>query len=121
MAPESLSFRITRNTEDLAQTIHALSQRLVTLELRLAALELQRNGEQTTDQPAMDPEESTCLDNVERLLSDCRELLAIETHVPVVAAEPGPSIADEVASAVAAMAMPATRDLEDGIAPYQAA
>ena len=41
MAAESVSFRITRNTEDLAQTTHALSQRVVKLEHRLQALELQ--------------------------------------------------------------------------------
>lgn len=35
MAPESVSFRITRNTEDLAQTIHILSQRVMKLEQRL--------------------------------------------------------------------------------------
>lgn len=117
MTAESLSFRISRNTEDLAQTIHALSQRLVTLELRLAAMEVQLSTHQTTAAPVMDPQESVCLDNVERLLGDCRELLAIETSVPLVASETSASIADEVASAVASMALPA----EDGIAAYQAA
>jgi len=70
MASESVSFRITRNAEDLAETIHALSHRLVRLEQRLAALELQ------LDWPAdQDPQEISSLNNVERLLTDCRHLL----------------------------------------------
>ncbi|WP_315857014.1 hypothetical protein [Cyanobium sp. WAJ14-Wanaka] len=72
MAPESVSFRITRNAEDLAETIHALSHRLVKLEQRLAALEIQldhRNQEE--------PPDLASLDNVERLLNDCRNLLEI--------------------------------------------
>jgi hypothetical protein len=40
MTASSVSFRIARHTEDLAQTIHALSQRLVRLDERLAALEV---------------------------------------------------------------------------------
>jgi len=77
MAPESVSFRISRNAEDLAETIHALSHRLVRLEQRLAALELQldRLAER-------DPQEISSLDNVERLLTDCRHLLEMD---------PGPS------------------------------
>jgi uncharacterized membrane protein YccC len=72
MAFESVSFRISRNAEDLAQTVHALSQRLVRLEQRLEATELQldRHGER-------DPKEITSLDNVERLLVDCRALLEL--------------------------------------------
>ena len=72
MASESVSFRISRNAEDLAQTVHALSQRLVRLEQRLEATELQldRQGE-------CDPQEITSLDNVERLLVDCRALLEL--------------------------------------------
>ena len=72
MAYESVSFRISRNAEDLAQTVHALSQRLVRLEQRLEATELQldRQGER-------DPKEITSLDNVERLLVDCRALLEL--------------------------------------------
>lgn len=73
MASESVSFRISRNAEDLAETIHALSHRLVRLEQRLAALELQ------LDRPAeRDPQEISSLDNVERLLTDCRHLLAMD-------------------------------------------
>lgn len=72
MAYESVSFRISRNAEDLAQTVHALSQRLVRLEQRLEATELllDRHGE-------CDPQEITSLDNVERLLVDCRALLEL--------------------------------------------
>lgn len=73
MASESLSFRITRNTEDLAHTIHALSQRVVRLEQRLVALELQVDHQQ---EPLSDPQELHALDTVERVLADCRELLA---------------------------------------------
>lgn len=87
MASETLSFRITRNTEDLAQTIHSLSQRLVKLEQRLAAMELQLDHQERSESD-VDPEELVCLDNVERLLADCRELLAIE------GVELAPSLAD---------------------------
>ena len=73
MASESVSFRISRNAEDLAETIHALSHRLVRLEQRLAALELQLD--RTTER---DPQEISSLDNVERLLTDCRHLLELE-------------------------------------------
>ncbi|WP_216904279.1 hypothetical protein [Synechococcus sp. CCY 9618] len=76
MAPASVSFRISRNAEDLAETIHALSQRLVTLEQRLAAMELQASRQ---TQP--EPEELASLDNVERLLQDCRHLLEIDGTV----------------------------------------
>ena len=41
MASESVSVRISRHTQDLAETIHALSQRLVNLEQRLGVVELQ--------------------------------------------------------------------------------
>lgn len=75
MAPESVSFRISRNAEDLAQTVHALSQRLVKLEQRLAAIDLQLDR-----QSERDPRETTSLDNVERLLLDCRTLLEISDH-----------------------------------------
>ena len=82
MAPESVSFRITRNAEDLAETIHALSHRLVKLEQRLAALELQLER-----RSAHDPEEITSLNNVERLLTDCRTLLEL-TPSPLADASP---------------------------------
>ncbi len=70
MVSESVSFRISRNAEDLAHTVHALSQRLVKLEQRLEALELQLDR-----QVERDPQEISSLDNVERLLLDCRTLL----------------------------------------------
>jgi len=72
MASESVSFRITRNAEDLAETIHALSHRLVKLEQRLVALEMQLDR-----RSAQDPEELSSLSNVERLLTDCRTLLEL--------------------------------------------
>jgi hypothetical protein len=77
MAPESVSFRITRNTEDLAQTTHALSLRIVKLEQRLQALELQlaQWADHANDQQ---PEQLDSLENVERLLHDCRCLLGFE-------------------------------------------
>ena len=69
----SVSFRISRNTEDLATTLHTLSQRLVRLEQRLAAVEVQ-----LSNQGKVDPEELLSLENVERLLGDCRDLLALD-------------------------------------------
>lgn len=74
MATPSVSFRITRSAEDLATTIHALSQRLVSLEQRLVELE-----QQLATSPQEDPEELASLDNVERLLRDCRDLLEEES------------------------------------------
>jgi type II secretory pathway component PulJ len=77
MATPSVSFRITRSTEDLAQTTHALSQRLVKLEQRLEGLErqlsvaLERREQQ-------DPEELSSLETVEQLLTDCRLLLGLD-------------------------------------------
>ena len=73
MTGESVSFRITRTTEDLAQTVAALSQRLVKLEQRLEALALQVGGLQAPAQS--DPEELRRLDQVAVLLADCRNLL----------------------------------------------
>jgi uncharacterized membrane protein YccC len=70
MASSSVSFRISRSAEDLAATIHAISQRLVLLEQRLAALELQLTN---LDRP--DPQAINRLENVDRLLHDCRALL----------------------------------------------
>lgn len=77
MAPESVSFRITRSTEDLAQTIHSLSHRLVRLEQKLAALELSVEG--LGRDSSISAEEHSSLDNVERLLHDCRSLLNEES------------------------------------------
>lgn len=75
MASASISFRISRSAEDLATTIHAVSQRLVLLEQRLEALELQLNS-----QAGPDPEEMTRLENVDRLLHDCRSLLELDAE-----------------------------------------
>lgn len=86
MAPASVSFRISRNAEDLAETIHALSQRLVTLEQRLAAVELQ-----ASHQARPEPEELASLDNVERLLQDCRHLLEIGVSSEVPPEVPPPN------------------------------
>ncbi len=65
------SFRITRTAEDLAQTITALSQRLVKLEQRQEALEIQLTNKD--DVPA--DEEMAILDGVEQLMRECQELL----------------------------------------------
>lgn len=77
MAAESVSFRITRNTEDLAQATHALSQRLVKLEQRLQATELQL-AQLTDHSNEQQPAQLDSLENVERLLYDCRCLLGLE-------------------------------------------
>ena len=72
MASPSVSFRISRSAEDLAGTLHLLSQRLVQLEQRLAGLEAQRDAAM---EPDSDPALDTSLANAERLLVDCRALL----------------------------------------------
>lgn len=83
MAPQSVSFRISRSAEDLAETIHALSQRLVSLEQRLVAME-----RQLAQPDHADPEEVASLDNVERLLRDCRDLLDDgDSGLPITAAQ----------------------------------
>lgn len=79
MAPESVSFRITRNAEDLAQTIHALSRRLITLEQHVQAMALQLDSRQEQEAEP-DLQEISSLDNVERLLHDCRCLLDLEAE-----------------------------------------
>lgn len=84
MAGESVSFRITRTTEDLAHTVAALSQRLVKLEQRLAAIELQLER-LAAPEPA-DPEELNRLDQVASVLADCRALLADADSEPLLAA-----------------------------------
>lgn len=79
MPSSSVSFRISRHTQDLAETIHALSQRLVTLEQRLEALDVmlqavrqQPRQEAEAEAASLAPIEA----NIERLLQDCRQLLA---------------------------------------------
>ncbi len=84
----SVSFRITRTAEDLAQTITALSQRLVKLEHRQEALELQLRQQQQNLNAVPDEEIST-LEGVEALLRETRELL--ESTAPI----PEPEMAEE--------------------------
>ena len=71
---QSVSFRITRTAEDVAQTLNALSQRLIKLENRLESLELQLERK-SSDADAMPTDEIERLDGVDRLLTDCRDLL----------------------------------------------
>ncbi len=87
MTGESVSFRITRTTEDLAQTVAALSQRLLKLEQRLGAMQLQLDHSGT--QPEADPEDLLRLDKVSALLADCRSLLELPLEdSPQLAVEP---------------------------------
>jgi hypothetical protein len=72
----SVSFRISRHTEDLAITLHALSQRLVALEQRLDCLDAELHQERAN---GADPEDLARLDKAESLLRDCRQLLESES------------------------------------------
>jgi len=72
----SVSFRITRTAEDLAQTITTLSQRLVKLEQRQEALELQVRQQLQSAQQVPDEERAT-LDGIEQLLQETRQLLEL--------------------------------------------
>ena len=72
----SVSFRITRTAEDLAQTITTLSQRLVKLEQRQEALELQVRQQLQSVQQVPDEERAT-LDGIELLLQETRQLLEL--------------------------------------------
>ena len=72
----SVSFRITRTAEDLAQTITTLSQRLVKLEQRQEALELQVRQQLQSVQQVPD-EERVTLDGIEQLLQETRQLLEL--------------------------------------------
>ena len=65
------SFRITRTTEDLAQTITALSQRLIKLEQRFESIELQLK-KNNSDMPVQEIE---MLDGIDQQLKVCKELL----------------------------------------------
>ena len=78
----SVSFRITRTAEDLAQTITALTQRLVKLEQRQEALELQLRQQLQSVHDVPDEELAT-LDGIEQLLQETRQLLHA-TAAPVV-------------------------------------
>ena len=70
----SVSFRITRTAEDLAQTMTALSQRLVKIEQRQEVMELQLR-QQLKDVNNVPDEEVATLDGIETLLRETRELL----------------------------------------------
>ena len=69
-----MSFRITRTAEDLAQTITALTQRLVKLEQRQEALELQVR-QQLQSVHDLPDEELATLEGIEQLLLETRQLL----------------------------------------------
>ena len=71
---QSVSFRITRTAEDVAEALNALSQRLIKLENRLESLELQLER-QSSEVNSMPADEMERLDGVDRLLTDCRDLL----------------------------------------------
>ena len=71
---QSVSFRITRTSEDVAETLNALSQRLIKLENRLESLELQLER-QSSEVNTLPADEMERLDGVDRLLADCKDLL----------------------------------------------
>ena len=71
---QSVSFRITRTAEDVAQMLNALSQRLVKLEQRMESLELQMR-QQRSEMETMPEEERQRLDDVDQLLKDCHSTL----------------------------------------------
>ena len=75
MMTSSCSFRITRTAEDLAQTINALSHRLVKLEQRQESLELQLK--QYEEDPSA--EEIEKLDGIDQILRECQQLLETST------------------------------------------
>ena len=70
----SVSFRITRTAEELAQTITALTQRLVKLEQRQEVMEMQLR-QQLKDATCVADDERATLDGIESLLRETRELL----------------------------------------------
>ena len=84
---QSVSFRITRTAEDVAQMLNALSQRLVKLEQRLESLELQVR-QQRCEAETMPAEERQRLDAVDQLLLDCQELLNSSEHTTEEVSEP---------------------------------
>lgn len=105
MSSSSVSFRISRHTQDLAETVHALSQRLVTMEQRLETLELQLQA--LRQQPGQDEEsEAASLApieaHIERLLQDCRQLLAEQPAGSGQAAPQSEAVAEELDSPVTA-------------------
>ena len=106
MTASSVSFRISRHTQDLAETVHALSQRLVTLEQRLLGLEEQLQA--LHQQPRqVEQDEAASLAPIEahidRLLQDCRQLLADPSGERSTAASPlDPQLQSRSAAAVGA-------------------
>ena len=72
---QSVSFRITRTAEDVAQMLNALSQRLVKLEQRVESLELEMRHQRSQSE-SMQADELQRLDDVDQLLLDCQELLS---------------------------------------------
>ena len=85
MSSSSVSFRISRHTQDLAETVHALSQRLVTMEQRLEALQGQLQLLREQPRQAEEAEAAGLAPietNIERLLQDCRQLLAEQPSAP---------------------------------------
>ena len=73
MMSSSVSFRITRTADDLAETIAVLSQKLVKLEQRQEALECQLQQQKTAQ--TVGDEELAALEGIEQQLRDTRALL----------------------------------------------
>jgi len=73
MMSSSVSFRITRTAEDLAETIAVLSQKLVKLEQRQEAMERQLQQQKTAQNVA--DEELAALEGIEQQLRETRALL----------------------------------------------
>ena len=91
----SVSFRITRTAEDLAQTITALTQRLVKLEQRQEALELQVRQQLESVHQVPDDELAT-LDGIEQLLQETRQLLQSTDTLDSPVALEASDLSDEV-------------------------
>lgn len=85
MTSSSVSFRISRHTQDLAETVHALSQRLVAMEQRFQALEAQLHALRQQPRQAEEEEAASLAPieaHIERLLQDCRQLLVDQPSGP---------------------------------------
>ena len=91
----SVSFRITRTAEDLAQTITALTQRLVKLEQRQEALELQLR-QQLQSVHDVPEEELATLNGIEQLLQETRQLLQSTDTLDSSVALDSSELSDEV-------------------------
>jgi hypothetical protein len=109
----SVSFRISRHTEDMAITLHALSQRLVALEQRLDCLDSELHQERHN---GSDAEDLARLDKAESLLRDCRQLLESES-ADVPAADGSPGLAPFQATAVE----PASASAKQNVRQWDAA